>query len=48
LTLPDYAKAVLGKLVNWAFVAENLDGNGLAARSSRGLKYVLPCLSLAV
>ncbi len=27
---PDYAKAVLGKLVNWAFVAENLDGNGLA------------------
>ncbi len=28
LTAP--AKAVLGKLVNWAFVAENLDGNGIA------------------
>lgn len=27
---PDYAKAVLGKLVNWAFVARNLDGDGLA------------------
>ena len=26
---PDYAKAVLGKLINWAFVAENLDGNGI-------------------
>jgi Fe-Mn family superoxide dismutase len=27
---PDYATAVLGKLVNWAFVAGNLDGNGIA------------------
>jgi Fe-Mn family superoxide dismutase len=26
----DYATAVLGKLVNWAFVAQNLDGNGIA------------------
>jgi Fe-Mn family superoxide dismutase len=27
---PDYAKAVLGKLINWAFVARNLDGDGIA------------------
>ncbi len=32
---PDYAAAVLGKLVNWAFVAENLDGNGIA-RADQG------------
>jgi hypothetical protein len=27
---PDRAKAVLGKLVNWTFVARNLDGDGIA------------------
>lgn len=26
----DYAKTLLGKLVNWAFVARNLDGDGIA------------------
>lgn len=32
---PAYAKAVLGKLINWAFVASNLDGEGIA-RANQG------------
>jgi superoxide dismutase, Fe-Mn family len=32
---PDYATAVLGKLVNWPFVAQNLDGHGIA-RADQG------------
>jgi hypothetical protein len=27
---PDHAKAVLGQLVNWTFVARNLEGGGIA------------------
>ena len=32
---PDYAKAVLGKLLNWEFVAKNLDGKGVS-RADQG------------
>lgn len=32
---PDYAKAVLGKLINWDFAAQNLDGKG-ASRADQG------------
>lgn len=32
---PDYVEAVLGNLVNWAFVATNLDGEGVA-RADQG------------
>lgn len=32
---PDYSAAVLGNLINWAFVAENLDGKGIA-RADQG------------
>ena len=27
---PDFAEKVLGNIVNWEFVAQNLDGNGEA------------------
>lgn len=27
---PEYAEAVLGKIVNWDFISQNLDGNGVA------------------
>ena len=32
---PDFAAAVLGNLVNWSFVAQNLDGNGIS-RGNQG------------
>lgn len=32
---PDYSAAVLGNLINWAFVAENLDGKGIT-RADQG------------
>jgi Fe-Mn family superoxide dismutase len=32
---PDYAKAVLGKLINWDFAAQNLDGKGVS-RADQG------------
>ncbi len=31
----DYTKAVLGKLMNWQFIAQNLDGNGIS-RADQG------------
>ncbi len=33
---PDYTASVLNNLVNWAFVAQNLDGNGLARGDQDG------------
>ena len=32
---PDFAEKVLGKIVNWEFVAQNLDGNG-ESRANQG------------
>ena len=33
---PDFAEKVLGNIVNWDFVAQNLDGNGIARADQEG------------
>ncbi|WP_114950887.1 superoxide dismutase [Sphingosinicella terrae] len=33
---PDFAEKVLGNIVNWEFVAQNLDGNGIARADQEG------------
>ena len=39
---PDFAEKVLGNIVNWEFVAQNLDGDGGSARADqRGLIALL-------
>ena len=33
---PDYLKSVLGNIINWDFVGQNLDGNGAERANQRG------------
>lgn len=35
---PKFAEAVLGNIINWAFVAQNLDGNGIARADQKQLE----------
>jgi Fe-Mn family superoxide dismutase len=38
---PDFADAILNNLINWDFVAQNLDGNG-AARADQQAEALEP------
>ena len=47
---PKFAESVLGNIVNWEFVAKNLDGDGVSPRRSGGLtgrrSYFIVALSV--